>query len=193
MSGAWRDGEAASFRRLIRDAVRKGPFTRAERDITLATVNHWIYHASHGAQYMHPGRAKIGKKAQASEASVKRLFSRLRRASVLWAQAHIRGGRGKATEYTVDLIALLKFCGCEIPEAAEGYLQRLSGGHKPGQKEGHDDPLSHPHKPGQDDPPLKGRTRTARSTAEYNGLRQRPVFDAGEAEPAGFAEKKGCA
>lgn len=109
---SFKDSQEAAFRRIVRDAVRKGPFTKGERDVTLALVNHWFHHKSNGTGIIHPGRGKLAKKAGVTEKTVSRLLKRLREAGVISAQGHLKGNRYKATEYEVDETALLIFCGC---------------------------------------------------------------------------------
>lgn len=59
---------------------------------------------------MHPGRDKLARKAGVSIAAVKRTLALLREKKVLIPVAHLNGLHGKATEYVVDISALLDLC-----------------------------------------------------------------------------------
>lgn len=109
----FKDSQEAAFRRLVRATIRKGPFTKSERDVILAFVNHWFAHRAKGA--VHPGRKKLAKRADVAVITVKRTLAKMRDAGVINAEAHLHGLRGKATEYTVDTVALFAFCGSKIP------------------------------------------------------------------------------
>ena len=109
---AFRDSQEAAFRKMVRDAIRKGPFTRAERDVTLAMVNHWFHHKSGQKPFIHPNRATIARKARVTEKTVSRAFGALRAASVLRAVSGTKGGQSVATKYHVNIWALMTLCGC---------------------------------------------------------------------------------
>lgn len=109
----FKDSQEAAFRRIIRQAIRKGPFTKSHRDVTLALFDHWFHHKSGPKGYIHPGRAKLAKKARTTEKTVSRCLASLRSAGVISPAGSLKGNRYQATEYTVDPLALLVFCGCD--------------------------------------------------------------------------------
>jgi hypothetical protein len=110
MSGDFADSQEATFRRLIRDAIRKGPFTKSERDVTLAFINHWFRHRNGSKRVIHPGREKLAKKAGVAIKTVSRCLDVLRHYGAIEATACLDGLHGKATEYTVDVVRLLALC-----------------------------------------------------------------------------------
>lgn len=97
---------------MVRDAVRKADFTKGERDVTLAIVNHWFHHKGAG-QPIHPGREKLAKKAGVSVRTVAYVLSMLRAAEVLSPVANLNGGFQTATKYRVNLLRLMTLCGCD--------------------------------------------------------------------------------
>jgi hypothetical protein len=112
------DSREAAFRRELRARIRRGPFTKTERDVVLAFVNHWLQmrRASNGVVY--PGRKKIAKKADASIRTVATVFRILRNARAIVPVAHLNGLEGKATEYVVNVDALRDLCSLKsVPEA----------------------------------------------------------------------------
>jgi hypothetical protein len=104
----------ASYRRRLRDTVRKSNLTRAERDVVLAFLNHWFVHRHKGA--VHPGRKKLCKLSGASLPTVKRALMLLRDWEVVTAESHLEGRHGMATEYTVNEARLNYLC--SAPKAA---------------------------------------------------------------------------
>jgi hypothetical protein len=108
----FKKSQEAAYRRLVRGAVRKGPFTKSERDVILAIVNHWFHHKAKGK--MHPSRGRIAQKAEVSERTVQRMFSFLRDAGVLVPQSNLIQGRGKSTEYRLDDLSLMQLCGVDM-------------------------------------------------------------------------------
>lgn len=108
----FKNSREASFRRIYRDVVRRSHLTRAEKDVTLAFLNHWFVHRHDGA--VHPGKKKLVARSKASMPTVKRTLSMLREFGVIDAVAFETGncaeGFGKATEYTLDTEALTKLC-----------------------------------------------------------------------------------
>jgi hypothetical protein len=125
--------QEATFRRRMRDHVRKSALTRAEKDILTAFLNHWFVHRHKGA--VHPGKAKLAKKAKVSARSVKYTLSLLRTLKVLKAVAYetgnVSGERGRATEYEVDAAKLVSMC--ELPPEVmravrKGANSRNTGG-----------------------------------------------------------------
>jgi len=109
-TGTFKDSQEASFRRIIRQTIRKGPFTKSEREVVLAFINHWFHHRKSTKGVVHPGRKKLAKRANVSIATVKRTLAMLRDYGVISAKAHLEGLHGNATEYTVCTIALTELC-----------------------------------------------------------------------------------
>lgn len=108
----FQQSQEAAFRRMVRDAIRKGPFTSAEAKVTLALVNHWFHHKV-ARPIIHPGREKLVKKSGVSLRSVQSTLAMLRAAQVIEAVSHQRGGWGKATHYRVHIARLMTLCGCD--------------------------------------------------------------------------------
>lgn len=108
---AFKDSHEAAFRRMVRGAIKKGPFSRAERDITLAIVNHWFHHKGGPKKFIHPSREAIAKKSGTCVRSVASAFAMLRDCDILRPVSGMNGGRHKATHYTVDVWKLMVFCG----------------------------------------------------------------------------------
>jgi len=104
------DSNEARFRRDVRADVRKGPFTKSERDVVLAFVNHWFQHRKSPKGFVHPGRTKLAKRAGVSIATVKRTLAMLRDNGAIVPVGYLEGLHGKATEYTIDTIALTELC-----------------------------------------------------------------------------------
>ena len=125
MSTAWKDSIDAAVRRLVRDAIRKGPFTKSQRDVTLAVANLWFHHKS-GDGFIHPGRDKLAKRAKVHVKTVSRTLEILRDAKAIKPVSNLRGGYGKSTRYVVDIWALTAHCGVELPEVIQGQLVALN-------------------------------------------------------------------
>lgn len=102
--------QEAAFRRVVRATIRKAPFTKSERDVTLALVNHWFFHRNGKKGYIHPGREKLAKKANVSVKTASRCLGFLRSIGAITATAHLAGLHGDATEYTVNIVTLLHIC-----------------------------------------------------------------------------------
>jgi hypothetical protein len=105
------DSDEAAFRRIVRDCIAKGPFTKSERDVTKAFFEHWFYHKSGPRNYVHPGRERIAKRAKVDVKTVSRAFAMLRAAGVIEAIASAKGQGKKPTKYVVNVIALFTLCG----------------------------------------------------------------------------------
>lgn len=108
---SFKDSQEQAFRRLVRQSIRKGDFTKGERDVIIALVNHWFHHRAKGP--IHPGREKIAKKAGVSVRTVASAMSMLRAAGVLNPVSNLKGGHGAATRYSVNTYALFVLCGCD--------------------------------------------------------------------------------
>ena len=125
MSAAWKDSMDAAIRRLVREAVRKGPFTKGQRDVVLAICNLWFHHKG-GEGFIHPGREKLAKRSGVSVRTVASTLALLRSCHAVSPVSNLRGGYGKSTRYVVDIWAVLKHCGVEIPEVISGHLVALN-------------------------------------------------------------------
>lgn len=113
------------MRRLVRDAIRKGPFTKHERDVTLAFFNHWLHHRSK-SEIVHPGRQKLAKSAKTTEKTVSRTLGKLRAAWVIDPVSNLRGGHNTATRYRVNLAALFTLCGFDwVDQLVRGRLPNV--------------------------------------------------------------------
>ena len=108
----FKDSQEAAFRRMVRDAVRKGPFTLGQKEITLALVNLWFHHRNGPDGFIHPGREKLARKTKLSIRLVADTLAMLRAAGVLHVVSHGKGGWGTSTRYKMNLVALLTLCGC---------------------------------------------------------------------------------
>ena len=106
----FKKSQEAAHRRFVRSMIRKGPFTKGERDVTLALVNYWFHHKGGAKDYIHPGRKKLAKKAGVSVRTVASTLALLRDWGAIKAVGHLNGLHGNATEYVVDEYALLAFC-----------------------------------------------------------------------------------
>jgi hypothetical protein len=108
-----------TFRRRVRETIRAARFTKSERDVALALVNHWFTYR-HSGQPIHPGRAKIAKAAGVTVKTVSRTFDHFRRIGFLVAISNLKGGGEVATRYEVKIAAL------------DAWVLSLTGTKKPG-------------------------------------------------------------
>jgi len=113
MTASFKDSQEAAFRRVVRDCIKNGAFSKSERDVTMALVNVWFHHRNGPKGFIHPSREQIAKKTGVSVKAVSRTFALLRDLDVLRAVSSIKGGHGKATQYTVDVWTLCAFCGAD--------------------------------------------------------------------------------
>lgn len=123
---SFKNSQEANFRRMVRQAIRKGPFTKGERDVTLAVVNMWFHHKGGPKPYIHPGREKIAKKSGVTVKTVSRCLATLRASNVLAAVNGLSGGGKVATKYTVNVWSLMTLCGCDwVDEFMRGRSQNV--------------------------------------------------------------------
>jgi hypothetical protein len=138
----FKSSREASFQRLYRGIVKRSHLTRAERDVTLAFLNHWFVHRHQGP--VHPGKKRLARVAKVSIPTVKRTLSMLREFSVIQAVAHETGnsaeGFGLATEYTLDVDALTKLC--RLPKSDLKWWREGQRGSSAGNNGGSKDPTS---------------------------------------------------
>lgn len=113
---AFKDSQEAAYRRLMRNAVRRGGFSKSERDVCLAIVNLWLHHKNGPKAYIHPSRKSIARKAEVSVRTVATVFALLRETGVLVPISRIKGGRGFATRYKLDELALFQLCGLDMDQ-----------------------------------------------------------------------------
>ncbi len=118
----FKDTDEQSHRQFMRRQVRNAKISKYDRDVVLAVLNHWFAHKQKGV--MHPGRDKIAKVARVSVRTVATMFGRMREAGVLEVVSHGKGGR-HATRYKMNLTALIKFLGYELPKEVAGTLRKI--------------------------------------------------------------------
>ena len=104
------ESREAAFRTRIRNLVKRGPFTKAERDVLLAFVNHWLHHRKDKEGVVYPGRKRLAKKAGVTGRTVTSALAMFRASGIIVAVAHLEGRDGKATEYWVDPDRLSDVC-----------------------------------------------------------------------------------
>lgn len=112
MRDEFRVSSEQAYRRLVREFVRKGPFTKSERDVTLALLNLWFHWRAKGV--IRPTRGILAKKADVSVRTVASTISRLRDSRILVPLSSGSGGRSKATDYRLSEYRLLEFCGADL-------------------------------------------------------------------------------
>lgn len=138
MKNSFKDSQEAAYRRLMRGWVRRAPFTKAERDVTLAILNVWFHHRNGAKKYIHPSRYALANKAGVSVKTVSRALETLRSGGALVVMSDTKGGRSTATRYRVDDLCLLAMCGVDIAEmnaAMSGVKRDICPG-KNGKKSG---------------------------------------------------------
>jgi hypothetical protein len=126
-TGTFKDSQEASFRRIIRQTIRKGPFTKSEREVVLAFINHWFQHRKSTKGVVHPGRKKLAKRAGVSIRTVASVLDLLRTHGVIDAKAHLHGLHGNATEYTVCTVALTELCAKKKADIRVDGVQNCTG------------------------------------------------------------------
>lgn len=117
--------QEAAFRRRIRASIRKGPFTKSQRDVVLAFFNHWFFHRTSTKKVVHPGRDKLARKAGVSVRTVAATLDLLRHHGAIIAVAHLNGLHGKATEYVVDIVAMTELCDLKKSDIRVNGVQNL--------------------------------------------------------------------
>ena len=75
---SFRHSNEAAFRRAVRAAIRQSALSKSEQAVTLALANLWFHHKPKGE--MHPGRAKIARRARVSIKTVTRTMAKLKAA-----------------------------------------------------------------------------------------------------------------
>lgn len=107
------DSGEAAFRRLIRAAISQGPFTKSQRDVTLAFFNHWLHHKASAKGFVHPSREALAKGAGCTVKTVSRTLGLLRAAGVISPMTGLRAGQGKSVQYKVKTYPLFCLCGMD--------------------------------------------------------------------------------
>lgn len=126
MSKSFKDSNEHAFRKLVRDAIRRGDFTKHERDIIYAFINLWIHHRNGPKRYIHPNRKSLAIKANCSVKTVSRCLGMLRAAGVITAISSLKAGQGKSVQYTVNLHEFFTLCGMDwVDEFARGRSQNV--------------------------------------------------------------------
>lgn len=124
-SAEFNAGSEAAFRRIIRNQIRKGPFTKGQRDVALAFFNHWFFHRTSTKKVVHPGRDKLARKAGVSVRTVATTLDLLREHGAIIAVAHLNGLHGKATEYVVDVVAMTELCDLKKTDLRVNGVQKV--------------------------------------------------------------------
>lgn len=117
-------------RKLAREAIDKafktGKVSRTERDLVRTVLNLWFHHRGEGQMgVIRPGRAYLARKNKCSVRTVASLLKRLRDEGLLLTIAYAKGGR-RATQYRLDVHALMVWCGVKFPEVVKGALKLLT-------------------------------------------------------------------
>lgn len=126
MSMTFANSAEAAKRKAVRDAIRKGDFTKSERDIITAIVNLWFHHKSSAEPVIYPRRAKLCKMTKTAPRTVSRCLAMLRDAGVIVGGQDVKRGRYVAASYTLNLFPLFQLCGCDIPDVYMGSLVEVS-------------------------------------------------------------------
>jgi DNA-binding transcriptional ArsR family regulator len=125
---SFKDSQEAALRRVIRAVIRRGPFTKSEKAVVLAFINHWFHHKSSAKGVVHPGRKKLAKRADVSIRTVSSTLNMLRDHGAIIAVDRLRGLDGKATEYKVDTVALTALCEKKKSDLRYYGAQNCTGG-----------------------------------------------------------------
>jgi DNA-binding transcriptional MocR family regulator len=97
------ESREAAFRARIRDLVKRGPFTKSERDVLKAFIDHWLHHRKDKEGVVYPGRKRLAQKANVTARTVTSALALFRASGMIVAVARLEGRDGKATEYWVDV------------------------------------------------------------------------------------------
>lgn len=111
MSGkSFAESREAAFRAKLRDLIKRGPFTKSERDVLRAFIDHWLHHRKMKQGVVYPGRKRLAKKANVTTRTVTSALAFFRASGMIVAVARLEGLDGKATEYWVDVERLEDVC-----------------------------------------------------------------------------------
>lgn len=97
--------EGMYLRRIIRR--NKGDIlTNSEIKVLVALLNLWLHHRYGPKKYIHPGRKLLAKKAGVSVITVARSLDVFRNLGISTPIKHLKGGNGRATQYTLDTLEI---------------------------------------------------------------------------------------
>lgn len=113
---AFEESQEAAFRRLVRNHIRKAKFSKSQRDVVLAFINHWFHHRRKADGIVHPGREKLSARAKVSVKTASRTLELLRASGAIRAHGNLNGLYGNATEYSVSIPHLIALCGASKEE-----------------------------------------------------------------------------
>lgn len=119
----FRDSQEDAYRRLIREAVKRGPYTRAEKDIVRCIVNLWLHHRKKEG-VIRPGAELLAKRSKTSEATVRRSLRMLREVGILIPVKYANGGRN-ATRYRLEDKPLFDLANMKAPIVVSGALAEI--------------------------------------------------------------------
>ena len=97
--------EGMYLRRIIR-RNKGGILTNSEVKVLVLLVNLWLYHRNGPKGYIHPGCSLIAKKVKVHRNTVSTSLDLFRTLGIAKAIKHIKGGNGRATQYTIDTVAI---------------------------------------------------------------------------------------
>jgi hypothetical protein len=118
----FRDSTEFAFRKKIREAIWDGaPFPANHRAVLIAVVDLWFFHRNGPKGYIHPSRQKLADRARCKVRTVSTALGVFRRLGILIPVSGVKGGKGFATRYSVDLSAVLVICDRE--DLVEAFLQ----------------------------------------------------------------------
>ncbi len=150
------DSAEAAFRARIRRVIKDGPFSKAERDVTLAFFNHWFHHRGKQDGTTWPGRERLARTSGVSVKTVSRCLDMLRKAGAIVPEAHLNGLGQNATEYSVDISSLLALCAAKRgTKKASAHIRW--------------DKMSH-HSAGQNVPPFLVMSDSEKETFPRSGI-----------------------
>jgi len=122
--------EGLYLRKIIRRNKDKA-FTNSEIKCLIAIVNLWLYHRNGTKGFIHPGCPRIAKKVKVCRKTVSRSLECLRDLGIISPIKHMKGGCGKATQYVVDVAAIVDAFDPSDVTSAPGELTLLSGTFEP--------------------------------------------------------------
>jgi len=97
--------EGIYLRRIIRR--NKGDIlTNSEIKVLVQLINLWLYHRNGPKGYIHPGRKLVAKKAKVDSKTVSRALDLFRKLGLATAVKHLKGGSGRATQYTLNTVEI---------------------------------------------------------------------------------------
>jgi len=97
--------EGMYLRRIIRR--NKGDIlTNSEIKVLVALLNLWLHHRYGQKKYIHPGRKLLSKKAKVDSKTVSRSLEVFRMLGLATAIKHLKGGSGRATQYTINTLEI---------------------------------------------------------------------------------------